>query len=77
MLLISAVAISTYTTTYETDTDVFEVTTNDKNALEAFSKYIDSMKDNLGEETLISYSLNNCELKENYPSLVLKKTKKK
>ena len=69
--------ISTYTTTYETATDVFEVTTNDKNTLEAFSNYIDSMKDNLGEETLISYSLNNCELKENYPSLVLKKTKKK
>lgn len=69
--------ISSYITTYETDTDLFEVSTNDKNTLEAFSNYIDSMKDNLGEETLISYSLDNCRLKEKYPSLVLKKQKKK
>ena len=68
--------INSYITTYETDTDVFEVSTFDKKTLEDFSNYIDSMEDNLGEETLMNYSSDNRSLKEKYPSLVLKKTKR-
>ena len=68
--------INSYITTYETDTDVFEVSTYDKKALDEFSNYIDSMEDNLGEEALMKYSSDNSSLKEKYPSLVLKNKKR-
>lgn len=68
--------INLYITTYETDTDVFEVRTFDQPALEEFSDHIDSMEDNLSGEELINYSSDKDSLNGKYPTLTLKRTPK-
>lgn len=63
--------INSYVTTYETDTDIFEVSTFNQPALEEFSDHIDSIEDNLSSEKLTSYSLDKNILKGKYPALTL------
>ena len=65
--------------TYETDNELFEVSSRRSDVLEGFTNYIDSMEDDLGETSLreLSKDENELELKNKYPSLVLKKVKKK
>lgn len=69
--------IDVYLTTYETDTEMFEASSYRKDILDKFTSYIDSMEDDLGEESLNELSNNKNDLKDKYPSLVLRKVKKK
>lgn len=69
--------IDMYLTTYETDTEMFEATSYKKDILDKFTNYIDSMEDDLGETSLKELSNNKRELEDKYPSLVLRKVKKK
>lgn len=69
--------IDLYLTTYETDTDIFEASSYRKDILDKFTSYIDSMEDDLGEASLNELSNNKNDLKDKYPSLVLRKVKKK
>ena len=69
--------IDVYLTTYETDTEMFEAFSYRKDILDKFTSYIDSMEDDLGEASLNELSNNKNDLKDKYPSLVLRKVKKK
>lgn len=69
--------IDMYLTTYETDTELFEAFSYRKDILDKFTSYIDSMEDDLGEASLNELSNNKNDLKDKYPSLVLRKVKKK
>ena len=71
--------VDIYFATYETDNELFEVSSHRSDVLEGFTNYIDSMEDDLGEASLreLSKDENELELKNKYPSLVLKKVKKK
>lgn len=65
--------IDIYSTTYETNIDIFEAITYKKDILGSFTTYIDSMEDDNGEASLRELSKDNYELKNKYPSLVLKR----
>ena len=69
--------IDRYLTIYETDTELFEVSSYRKDILDKFNSYIDSMEDDLGEASLKELSNNKRELGDKYPSLVLRKVKKR
>ena len=69
--------IDIYLTTYETDTEMFEASSYKKDILDEFTNYIDSMGDDLGKESLNELSIHESALKCKYPSLVLKKVKKR
>lgn len=69
--------IDMYLTTYETDTELFEASSYKKDILDSFTSYIDSMEDDLGETSLKELSNNKRKLEDKYPSLVLRKVKKR
>lgn len=69
--------IDMYLTTYETDTEVFEASTYKKDVLDKFVSNIDSMEADLGETYLNKMFNNKRELETKYPSLVLRKVKKR
>ena len=69
--------IDMYLTTYETDTEMFEASSYKKDVLDKFVSNIDSMEDDLGEAYLNKLSNNKNDLKDKYPSLALRKVKKK
>ena len=62
-----------YVTTYETDTDSFEIKTLSKQEHDAFCDYIDTQAVDLAEQSLAQMSTDAQTLKEKYPTLVLKK----
>ena len=68
--------IDRYLTIYETDTEMFEASSYQKDIVDKFTSYIDSMEDDLGEASLKELSDNKRELEDKYPSLVLRKCKK-
>lgn len=69
--------VDRYLTTYETDTELFEVSSYKKDIIDKFTSYIDSMEDDLKETSLKELSNNEGELIDKYPSLVLRKVKKR
>lgn len=69
--------IDMYLTTYETDTEMFEASSYKKDVLDKFVSNIDSMEDDLGEAYLNKLFNNKDDLKDKYPSLALRKVKKK
>lgn len=65
-----------YVTTYETDTDAFEVKSSDKQEHDAFCEYIDAKEDAFAVQHLAALSTNATGLKEKYPTLVLRRIEK-
>ena len=65
-----------YVTTYETDTDSFEIKTLNKQEHDAFCDHIDTQADDLAEQSLVEMSADAQILKKKYPTLVLRKFKK-
>ena len=65
-----------YVTTYETDTDSFEIKTLNKQEHDAFCDHIDTQADDLAEQSLVEMSADAQILKKKYPTLVLRKVKK-
>ena len=64
-----------YSTTYETDTDLFEVRSYNKDEYDSFCSAIDSQGDANAEKSLIEMSENGIS-KKTYPTLVLKRVNK-
>lgn len=66
-----------YITTYETETDSFEIKTFNKTEHDSFCKIIDSQEDSVAEQSLIDIFENNGnEVRQQYHTLVLKRTPK-
>ena len=65
-----------YVTTYEMDTDSFEIKTLNKQEHDAFCDHIDTQADDLAEQSLVEMSADAQILKKKYPTLVLRKFKK-
>ena len=66
-----------YITTYETETDLFEIKTFSKAEHDSFCGIIDSQKDSIGEQLLINIFKNKRnEVRQQHSSLVLKRTPK-
>lgn len=61
-----------YVTTYETDSEVFELITSDEEEYKRFNKDMDSLDDQFAEK----YLSNSETVKESYPKLTLKRLKK-
>lgn len=66
-----------YITTYETETDSFEIKTFDKIEHDSFCEIIDSQEDSVAEQSLIDVFENNRnEVRQHHRTLVLKRTPK-
>lgn len=65
-----------YVTTYETDTDFFEIKTLNKQGYDAFCDDIDMQEDD-SKQRLAEMSMNDQVLKKKYPTLVLRKSIKR
>lgn len=66
----------TFVTTYETDTDVYEVRTTSQKEHDLFCQMIDEMTESAAEETLEQYSKDKQKVKTKYPNINLEKKQK-